>query len=296
MRSYFGATESKTPRTRARLLALVDLLEAEMGFAHDGYRPTRSVIPRWVRPGRLSAGCPLRNAVMMVAAAPAAASAGIGASRSTPASRQAPLVAAPQLVLLRAEEIQVVPGEDAGVVAVGEASAGRRSCRPAPARPGRPRACRSAALPGPGRGPAPRPRASRRASARRGCGTSRRRRSATSRHAGLLVHRDVAREFEGGRPGGLETGHGDPRASHVRGRWHVYVPKPPPATACLGLARSVRPARARCRRRWRAPRSRASSPRRGCVGHLDHDVVGLEQAVLQVAGSATGPAGSSGRR
>ena len=45
--------------------------------------------------------------------------------------RQALLVLLPQLVLLRAEEVEVVPGEDAGVVAVGEASAARRSCRPA---------------------------------------------------------------------------------------------------------------------------------------------------------------------
>ena len=83
---------------------------------------------------------------------------------------QALLVLLPQLVLLRAEEVEVVPGEDAGVVAVGEASAAPRSCRSARAPSARPRACRSAAPPAPGRGPAPRPTASRRASARTGCG------------------------------------------------------------------------------------------------------------------------------
>ena len=108
---------------------------------------------------------------------------------------QALLVVGPQLVLLRAQEVQVVPGEDAAVVAVGEASAAPRSCRPARGRAGPPRACRSAAPPGPGRGPAPRPRASTRASARTGCGRRAPSEKPTSSTRDCAVHGDGLRRW-----------------------------------------------------------------------------------------------------
>ena len=136
----------------ARLLALVDRLEAEVGLAH------------------VAIGAPVSGWWPQAAAWPHAAA--IGASRSTPASAQAPLVVGPQLVLLRAQVVQVVPGEDAGVVAIGEGRLHGVVADRLERRPDRPRACRSAAPPGPGRGPAPRPRANTCASARTECGTS----------------------------------------------------------------------------------------------------------------------------
>ena len=95
-------------RRRARgcaLRALVDGLKAEMGLAHRrcvrGRRRAASVVMAASR-GRRSLG------------------AAIGASRSAPAAARRFSYLRPQLVLLRAEEVEVVPREDAGVVAVAE--------------------------------------------------------------------------------------------------------------------------------------------------------------------------------
>ena len=187
--------------------------------------------------------------------------------------RQALLVRRQSSSCCDAQEVQVVPGKDAGVVAVGEASAARRSCRPA-----RARRCRTSRLPVCSTSwPGPWPCTS-------ADGEYTRISSKGMRNVAAVVeaHLEHARRLVHGERGGLGVLGSRPAMGWIAVSLGSVRP-------CEGMRTSLsavgfRPARARCRRRWRAPRSRGSQSRpRILLRHLDDDVVGLEQAVVQVA-------------
>src|SRR6185436_12650761 len=99
MTSYFGATESNTPRTRSALACSSTVLKPKwVSLIEAG---SRRSVGMAARRGRRGAAAHRRVAVDAFLGEPL-------------------FVLLPQVGLLRAKEVQVVPREDAGVVAVGE--------------------------------------------------------------------------------------------------------------------------------------------------------------------------------
>ena len=211
----------------------------------------------------------------------------IGASRSTPAVGEALLVLAARARPAASRGSTGSPTRRCRCRGRRRSAAAPRSCRPARARStstSRLPVC-STSCPGPW--PAPRPTASRCASARTGCGSSAVV-EADLEDARPLVHRDRGRLAGSSRV--LMRLVVESRRSVAKGR----VPAPMGRSARRAAAT---PARARCRRRWRARRTPASSPRRGCGGPSRRRCSRLRAG--RCAGrpcSATGPAGSSGTR
>src|SRR5664279_2325962 len=108
MRSYFDATESKTPRTASALASSSTVRK-----------------PKWVSLMAEGASAQARSWSVPMPARAGGRRGGRRGRRRRVATRaglgEPLLVLSPQVVLLRAEEVEIVPREDAGLVAVGKA-------------------------------------------------------------------------------------------------------------------------------------------------------------------------------